>query len=49
MAAPLAVELDRSSPVPLYFQLAQAIEGAILGGDLGPGTGSRTSLISPSD
>lgn len=37
MAAPLAVELDRSSPVPLYFQLAQAIEGAILGGDLGPG------------
>lgn len=29
VVAALAVELDRSSPVPLYFQLAQAIEGAI--------------------
>ncbi len=37
MSAPLAVELDRSSPVPLYFQLAQAFEGAILGGELRPG------------
>ncbi len=37
MVAALAVELDRSSPVPLYFQLAQAIEGAILGGELAPG------------
>lgn len=37
MSAQLAVELDRSSPVPLYFQLAQAIEKAILGGDLAPG------------
>ena len=25
---PLTVELDRSSPVPLYYQLAQAIEAA---------------------
>jgi DNA-binding GntR family transcriptional regulator len=34
---PLTVELDRSSPVPLYFQLAQAIESAIRDGDLAPG------------
>jgi DNA-binding GntR family transcriptional regulator len=34
---PLTVELDRSSPVPLYYQLAQAIEGAIRDGDLAPG------------
>lgn len=37
VATPLSVELDRSSPVPLYFQLAQAIEAAILGGQLAPG------------
>ena len=34
---PLAVELDRSSPVPLYYQLAQAIEASIRNGDLAPG------------
>lgn len=34
---PLAVELDRSSPVPLYYQLAQAIEAAIRNGELAPG------------
>ena len=34
---PLTVELDRSSPVPLYYQLAQAIEAAIRGGELSPG------------
>src|SRR6202171_2204164 len=34
---PLTVELDRSSPVPLYYQLAQAIEAAIRDGDLSPG------------
>ncbi|WP_202971892.1 GntR family transcriptional regulator [Mycolicibacterium brumae] len=33
----LSVELDRSSPVPLYYQLAQAIEGAIRTGELAPG------------
>ena len=33
----LAVELDRSSPVPLYYQLAQAIEDAIRDGQLSPG------------
>ncbi|NVN48478.1 GntR family transcriptional regulator [Mycolicibacterium hippocampi] len=34
---PLTVELDRSSPVPLYYQLAQAIETAIRDGELSPG------------
>jgi DNA-binding GntR family transcriptional regulator len=34
---PVAVELDRSSPIPLYYQLAQAIEAAIRDGDLAPG------------
>ena len=33
----VAVELDRSSPVPLYYQLAQAIEAAIRDGPLAPG------------
>ena len=33
----LDVELDRSSPVPLYYQLAQAIEAAIRDGHLAPG------------
>ena len=33
----LFVDLDRSSPVPLYFQVAQQIERAISEGDLAPG------------
>ena len=33
----LSVEIERSSPVPLYFQLAQAFEKAILEGELKPG------------
>src|SRR5260370_28213773 len=36
-AVPLTVELDRSSPIPLYYQLAQAIEAAIRDGELTPG------------
>src|SRR5882762_147402 len=36
-AVPMTVELDRSSPVPLYYQLAQAIEAAIRDGELAPG------------
>src|SRR5258708_30615135 len=34
---PLRVELDRSSPVTLCYQLAQAIEAAIRDGELSPG------------
>ena len=33
-----AVTLDRSSPVPLYFQVAQAVEHAVTSGRLPPGT-----------
>lgn len=33
----LDVVIDRSSPVPLYFQLAQQLEGAVQRGDLKPG------------
>lgn len=34
---PLTVELDRSSVIPLYYQLAQAIEAAIRNGEWKPG------------
>ena len=37
MAAPLAIDVDRSSPVPLYFQVARQIEAAIASGDLAAG------------
>ncbi|WP_157521374.1 GntR family transcriptional regulator [Mycobacterium sp. ACS4331] len=37
MVTTLAIELDRSSPVPLYFQVAQVFEKAILDGQLKPG------------
>jgi DNA-binding GntR family transcriptional regulator len=33
----LTVDLDRSSPVPLYYQVAQQIEHAISDGQLSPG------------
>lgn len=32
------VTVDRGSPVPLYYQLAQQLEAAIRAGDLAPGT-----------
>ena len=35
--ATVPVQLDRSSPVPLYFQVARQIEAAITRGDLRPG------------
>src|SRR5690606_18278907 len=38
MTANLAIELDRSSPVPLYFQVAEQIAEAIRRGDLAPGS-----------
>src|SRR5262245_11295905 len=34
----LRVPLDRTSPVPLYFQVAQQLEHAIEAGELPPGT-----------
>lgn len=35
--AELAIELDRSGPVPLYYQLAQGLIGAIERGEIPPG------------
>jgi DNA-binding GntR family transcriptional regulator len=35
--ADLTVDLDRSSPVPLYFQVSRQIEAAIERGELAPG------------
>ncbi|WP_308198642.1 GntR family transcriptional regulator [Hoyosella sp. YIM 151337] len=37
MSVPLELRLDRSSPLPLYYQLAEAIEQAIHEGVLNPG------------
>ncbi len=37
MTTALTVDLDRSSPVPLYFQVAQQLEHAIRTGELAPG------------
>ena len=37
MDQPLVI-IDRRSPVPLYFQVAQQLEQAILSGTLAPGT-----------
>lgn len=37
MNGSLAIELDKSSPVPLYFQVAVQLEEAIARGDLAPG------------
>jgi len=36
--AALRIQVDRSSPVPLYFQVAQHLEQLIESGDLATGT-----------
>jgi DNA-binding GntR family transcriptional regulator len=33
-----ALSVDRTSPVPLYFQLAEQLEAAIIAGELAPGS-----------
>jgi DNA-binding GntR family transcriptional regulator len=38
LARPLPITLDRSSPIPLYFQVAQQIEALIDRGELPPGS-----------
>ncbi|WP_309126521.1 GntR family transcriptional regulator [Kocuria sp.] len=38
MSGPLRLSVDRTSPVPLYHQVAQGLEEAIRSGDLPPGT-----------
>jgi DNA-binding GntR family transcriptional regulator len=37
MSQPLRIDLDRSSPVPLYYQVATAVDAAITSGQLQPG------------
>jgi DNA-binding GntR family transcriptional regulator len=36
--SPTSITVDRSSPVPMYYQLAQQLEEAIESGELAPGT-----------
>ncbi|MCW2697524.1 MAG: transcriptional regulator, GntR family [Modestobacter sp.] len=45
MSNVLAFDIDRSSPTPLYFQLAQAIEGAISGGSLPAGSKLENEIL----
>ena len=45
MAPVLTFDIDRSSPTPLYFQLAQAIEGAISGGTLPAGSRLENEVL----
>ena len=45
MAPVLTFDINRSSPTPLYFQLAQAIEGAITGGDLPAGSRLENEIL----
>src|SRR4051794_18999277 len=39
-----AVTVDRNSPVPLYFQVAEQLEAAIAAGELAPGTRLENEL-----
>ena len=41
----LTFDIDRSSPTPLYYQLAQAIEGAISGGSLPTGSKLENEVL----
>ncbi|HEX6676907.1 MAG TPA: GntR family transcriptional regulator [Actinomycetes bacterium] len=38
MLSPASIPVDRSSPVPLYYQVAQELERAIQSGELAPGS-----------
>ena len=44
-ASVMVFDIDRSSPTPLYFQLAQAIEGAITGGALPAGSRLENEVL----
>ena len=45
MAVPPTFDIDRSSPTPLYFQLAHAIESAIRRGDLPAGARLQNEIL----
>ncbi|MEV2276018.1 GntR family transcriptional regulator [Nocardiopsis sp. NPDC049922] len=42
---PLSIPIDRSSPVPLYFQVAQELERRIMAGELAVGTKLENELV----
>ncbi|MBR8744758.1 GntR family transcriptional regulator [Nocardiopsis sp. MG754419] len=42
---PISIALDRSSPVPLYFQVAQELERRIMAGELPAGTRLENELV----
>lgn len=44
MPAAPSITLDRSSPVPLYFQVAEQVEQAIVDGELRPGDRLETEV-----
>lgn len=44
MATAPSITLDRSSPVPLYFQVAEQVEQAIVDGELRPGDQLETEI-----
>ncbi|MBB4934035.1 DNA-binding GntR family transcriptional regulator [Lipingzhangella halophila] len=43
--APLSITLDRNSPVPLYFQVAQELERRIQGGAMPAGTRLENEVV----
>ncbi|CAM3625555.1 myo-inositol degradation transcriptional regulator [Nocardiopsis rhodophaea] len=43
--SPLSIPLDRSSPVPLYFQVAQELEQRIQSGDMPAGTRLENEVV----
>jgi DNA-binding GntR family transcriptional regulator len=43
--SPASIALDRASPVPLYYQVAQQLEHAIESGGLAPGTRLDNELV----
>jgi GntR family transcriptional regulator len=43
--SPASIAIDRASPVPLYYQVAQQLEQAIEGGELRPGTRLDNELV----
>lgn len=45
MSSPLNAAVDRRSPVPLYFQVAQQIEGMIDRGELLPGARLENEIV----
>jgi DNA-binding GntR family transcriptional regulator len=42
--SPASISVDRASPVPLYFQVAQQLERAVESGELPPGTRLKNEI-----